>query len=266
MKEIHIDITPTVRALQKLVTSPHRDEILQKLYAELDMILPGMSLCIDEWVGQRTRLQEAISSLADELGVEPASIHEDFDKYISSARQWGQYGWTLFPNAPIRTFLTPPTDRVDANKTMRALASATSIEYLWQLVISIAHKRDMQEAKTCFLSKEYKACALILCSRIDASLIRRQPRTAQRRHSKVVERFEKAYSSDLDIHKVHYRALRYAGLVAALTQLYQNSENFSTQPKIINRHFLVHGMLTRPVRRMDCIQLLLIYYNLTMHA
>lgn len=265
MKEISIDITPTIRAMQSFVTNPHRDEILQRVYAELDMVVPGMSLYIDELVGQRERLQNAISSLAEEFCVEPSSIHDDFDKYISSARQWGQYGWTLFPDAPVRTYMDPPTDRVNANKTMRSLASAKSLEYLWQLAISIARKRDMHEAKSCFQNKEYKACAMILCSQIDALLIRRQPRTTHRRHAKVVEKFEKAYSSDLNIHKLHYRALRYAGLVAALNKLYQNSENFSAQPEIINRHFLVHGMLTRPVKRMDCIQLLLIYHNLTMH-
>ena len=49
--------------------------------------------------------------------------------------------------------------------------------------------------------------------------------------------------------------------------MYQNSfigceESFKEQPTVINRYFLDHGMMSKPVRRNDCITLFLLFYNL----
>ena len=42
---------------------------------------------------------------------------------------------------------------------------------------------------------------------------------------------------------------------------YKGGDDFKEQPDIMNRNFVDHGMLHRKVRRIDCIQLFLVYYN-----
>ena len=239
----------------------------EQIYATLEQVMPGMAALIDELVGRRERINEALNVFAQELGKTLNDIHEDFDEYIDSVRSWGNYGWTLFPLQTVAPFLNAPTDKKSANKSMQALCTPTAIKELWGFILPLSHKCDVMEAQSCFYNKEYKACALILIARIEALLIRCQPRNKNRKiGNQAVRKFGDAHVSELELRKVHYNALCYAGLLQALKAVYRDSENFKKQPEIINRHFLVHGMLTRPVKRMDCIQLLLIYYNLTMYV
>lgn len=51
------------------------------------------------------------------------------------------------------------------------------------------------------------------------------------------------------------------GLFYALDVFYKGGDDFKEQPDIMNRNFVDHGMLHRKVRRIDCIQLFLVYYN-----
>ena len=43
--------------------------------------------------------------------------------------------------------------------------------------------------------------------------------------------------------------------------IFADGDDFKKQPKIVNRNFIGHGMLTSNVKKRDCIQLFLLYYN-----
>lgn len=262
MKEKCSPVTPARVDMEKWCVE-HQVQI----YATLEQVMPGMAAFIDELVERRERIDEALNSFAQEFGKTLDAVHEDYDEYIDAVRAWGEFGWTLFPLQTVVPFLTAPTDKTSANKSMQALCTPTAIKELWEFILPLSHRYDLTEAQLCFYNKAYKACALILISRIEALLIRRQPRTKNRKiGNQAINKFSEAHASELELRKVHYRALCYAGLLQALRAVYRDSDNFKKQPDTINRHFLVHGMLTRRVKRMDCIQLLLIYYNLTMYV
>lgn len=261
MKENEMQIT--LHALQYRVTPLQLEKAAEKMMAELEKEMPGMPAFIEELIDRRKRIEESLIALAVELGKTLETLHENFDDYINAARAWGRYGWTLSPCVRPLLFFKPPVSQVCANKEMRAFYNSQSIKKMWELTIPIARNNDIAEAKSCFYHKEYKACALIIAAQIEALLIRNQPRNSNRRHTKkAVEKFCNVHKSELERQRIQYRALCYATLIEALDVLYSSSDNFRKQPNVINRHFLMHGMLTRPVKRMECIQLLLIYYNL----
>ena len=83
----------------------------EQIYATLEQVMPGMAALIDELVGRRERINEALNVFAQELGKTLNDIHEDFDEYIDSVRSWGNYGWTLFPLQTVAPFLNAPTDK-----------------------------------------------------------------------------------------------------------------------------------------------------------
>ena len=51
-------------------------------------------------------------------------------------------------------------------------------------------------------------------------------------------------------------------LFACLEKVFEGGKDFKNQPDVINRNFLDHGMMTKKVRKKDCIQLFLLYYNM----
>lgn len=67
-----------------------------------------------------------------------------------------------------------------------------------------------------------------------------------------------------EIESLFFSNLTRENLFCALAVLYANGNDFREQPDIMNRNFVDHGMLHRKVRRMDCIQLFLAYYNFLM--
>jgi len=57
-------------------------------------------------------------------------------------------------------------------------------------------------------------------------------------------------------------AMFYTNLFACLKKVFESGKDFKNQPDVINRNFLDHGMMTNKVRKKDCIQLFLLYYNM----
>ena len=55
--------------------------------------------------------------------------------------------------------------------------------------------------------------------------------------------------------------LSYTNLFACIAEFFAQGNDFKEQPKLANRNFIDHGMLHKDVRRRDCVQLFLLYYN-----
>ena len=116
-----------------------------------------------------------------------------------------------------------------------------------------------------FCDKRYKSCALILLALIDANLIRKQPRTDKPKNRPVGLGAIKGIKGKIvcdDVWQGFYVSLDCANVLEALQIIFAKGNDFVEQPKVINRNFLDHGMLYRKVRRMDCIKLFLLYYNM----
>ena len=54
-----------------------------------------------------------IAQLLAEVSI-PSVSEEEKERLLKSHRQWGEYGWTLHPNAILKFFYQKPIDRADA--------------------------------------------------------------------------------------------------------------------------------------------------------
>ena len=195
---------------------------------------------------------------------------ELIDSYIA----WGKLGWTLPPDVGIRVFREKPTDAKDAYKKLRPYLTTAHIQQLIQKLSQEKHikKTDLNEAADCYNHKHYKGCALILFSMIDSRLIRAQL-DIERNHrnlrstgvtaaTNLFNRIEEEYISESMV----YTLLNHQNILEALTVFFKRGDDFKKQPIVVNRNFLSHGMLYRPVRQKDCKMLFLLLYNFTLHV
>ena len=193
----------------------------------------------------------------------PTITEDHKQELIDSYKKWGEYGWTLCPNAPFDCFDEFPASINAANTAMTPFCSKKEMEYLFEeLREQRIKKEDLEAAILCYNNRQYKACALILFGIIDAKLIRKQKRGEKYRPSgsKAAKRLREQFESD-DNEKMLFTMLLCVNLFACLETLFANADDFKIEPPTINRNFVCHGMTRRPVRQRDCIQLFLALYN-----
>lgn len=229
-------------------------EAAQKVYAEHKPTIEAIRQLTDSFA---TAIQEWNNSTASE---------ERRQKLIESYKKWGEYGWTLPPNAPIKSFYTFPGSAVIANEQMMKLCTKKDMEQLFEeLRHQMIKQKDLEEAIDCYNDRRYMACALILFGLIDAKLIRKQVRNNNKYRpvggsaaTKLKERFKNENERT-----IFFIVLRGLNLFSCLESIFKDGEDFKKEPPIINRNYVSHGMNRRSVRRRDCIQLFLALYNLT---
>ena len=214
--------------------------------------------------------KKAISSLSEQLKIIPKGTITEERKLelISSFQQWGEYGWTIIPTASFSLYSEIPANRTEANKMALQACSKSTIERLFRSTAKMKYCKnsDFSEAVFDFENKKYKSCALVLFALIDAKLIRLQ-RTSDlkgKRRDVGVRAVDKARcrADERTEEYMFFTILSQTNLFACLETLFGSGNDFKRQPEIINRNFIDHGMLTRKVTRLDCLQLFLLYYNL----
>lgn len=213
----------------------------------------------------------------------PGLSEEKKKERIEAFRQWGAYGWTVIPHANFKYFNTAPTSSKEANeKALSCFRTKKQMEEFWKAFDSVEKikRSDFEEAIKDFDNRCYKSCAMMLYSLIDGRLIRLQggPKTEKENleSAKKTKRKPARYSGAAAVNRINnkynevhednikvwfFSNLTIENLFCALAVLYANGNDFKEQPAVMNRNFVDHGMLHRKVRRMDCIQLFLAYYN-----
>ena len=194
----------------------------------------------------------------------PTITEERKQDLILSHKKWGECGWTLPPNAPIKFFYDAPASIEEANQKMKPNCSKKAMEELFaDLHRASVKKEDLDTAIFCYDNRQYKASALVLLGMIDAKLIRKQNRNSYRRTGskaakKIRENFESEHTTE-----AFFTMLHCVNLFSCIETVFAPTENFKAEPYTFNRNYLAHGMTRRPVRQRDCIQLFLALYNLT---
>ena len=129
-------------------------------------------------------------------------------------------------------------------------------------------KADLDEAIFDYKNRKYKSCALILFGLIDARLIRLQRKEDRNKSGKrasgasAARKLAHHIESTHDLSQMVFFLFSFQNVGACLQKVFADGNDFKTQPEVINRNFLDHGMLHRKVTKRDCIQLFLLYYNL----
>lgn len=225
------------------------------------------SINYDAIVSALQHFQTVIDAVVRNIHV-PGISEAEKTKLIEAHRAWGQLGWTMIPTTEAEKLYDrmPPPLKADADKL--ALGYCRETEQLFNSLRESCgvKKSDLEEAIADFDGKRYKSCAMLLFSLIDAKLIRFQGRSnpsakSRRKVGKgAVELLQKQIETDSP-QKGLFAAMFDANLFACLATVFADGKDFKTQPEVINRNFLDHGMMTVRVTRKSCIQIFLLYYN-----
>lgn len=195
----------------------------------------------------------------------PELSDEQKKEVLESHQQWGKMGWTWFQDESLDFYDAPPTSFSEANTKVKPLCSAKNMKTLFNdLRNQKIKKDDLESAIYCYNAKQYKACSLLLFGLIDAKLIKMQPKTEKKRRAVgggAVKWAKKQF--DMNPNMQAFRImLCYTNLFTCLETFYADGDNFKSEPFVINRNFVSHGMSQRRVRKRDCIQLFLALSNL----
>jgi len=218
-------------------------------------------------VGATIRVSAELDDIVKKIII-PTISERRKSKLIEAHKRWGELGWTINPCSGIDTLYdVAPEGKKEADKLALKYCSKEKMEQIFAEIKECRRIKnsDFDEATFGFRNKQYKSCALILISLIEAQLIRLQKKSALERDTrkvgiKAVKAVEKRTEEELNT-QLLFTALFCQNLFSCLKVVFQNGNDFRIQPEIINRNFLAHGMLTRRVTRKDCVQLFLLYYN-----
>ena len=193
---------------------------------------------------------------------------ERIEEIRETQRVWGSYGWTIPEHAEIRDVFNLPASKAEADKIAMKYCSSKHMEALFEDTKRLQRTRlnDFEEAVANYRDRRYRSCALLLFSLIDARLIRMQRDDDRKRGfrlsgKKAAQTILKHYKDEQLHESMYFSIFRYENLYACLMKVFEDGDDFKKQPDIINRNFLNHGMLVTRVRKRDCIQLFLLYYN-----
>lgn len=213
-----------------------------------------------------TNIIAALVDIIPKIEILPFT-EEEKEQIKASYTKWAEYGWTTIPNKPKLFYFNPPIDIKEANRKALKYCRNKDMEELFEKMKSITRikQSDLDEAIFCFKNKKYKSCAMILFALMDSKLIRLQKEEDKNKRKnrpsgkQAANNIKKRLSSEVE--GTFYSVLKYINLFSCFEVVFKSGNDFKKQPKIINRNFLDHGMLTRNVKRMDCVQLFLLYYN-----
>ena len=182
-------------------------------------------------------------------------VREKVEKNYS---KWGEFGWSLPPDAPISLFLRLPKTKRGANSIIYQYIRES--ESIFAECRKRADKNIIDEAQYNFVNKKYRSCALLLLSEIDGMLIKCQEKNNKKVGKKAVAEFERNILSNQALEFT----LRSVNLISNLNIVFESADNFKRKPSSLKRNYIMHGMYENKVIKQDCIKLLLIIYNLSL--
>lgn len=200
----------------------------------------------------RQRFNESIKPILANL----ASLYADIDweKLADGSRKWGEFGWIPPEGMGLRQICNPPEALLDADKIALSYIDKEAVDGLEHRLLQIVPKKsDMQEALNLFNERRYKPAAMMICSLIECELIKTQDHSDWRKPEKAIRKFNSEIPEEGII------VVTEAALIGAYEYFFKNGDNFNHGIEgELNRNFLQHGMMYKPVRRKTCIKLLLI--------
>ncbi len=157
-------------------------ESVTAAYTNMCNVVSAFAQYSDTWFERIQQSIEVVYQIGNRLSEILQTIYipelseERKEQLRVSHETWGKYGWTQPPSAPDTFLDRPPTGRKDANAKALAYCKNSDMEELFSALLDLPHvkKSDVNEAMFAFRNRQYKSCALILFTLIDARLIRLQ--------------------------------------------------------------------------------------------
>lgn len=260
--DINLKMKETLKPLSESIAEFTRN--IQSIYKPTVDIMIKLGKTITDYSSVFTKFSKAIADLANSIKI-PSLSDEQKKELQDSYKAWGKYGWTVPPYASLSIFDKKSQSLQEANKYMRQYINTASMKELFIELgrLDNLRKDDLQEAILNFENRRYKSCSMILFALIDGKIIRYQDKEINRKvgfygAKKICNKIESEFSSK----NAFFSLLNLINITSALEVTFENAKNFKDQPTVVNRNFILHGMLYGRVRRRDAAQLFLLLYNL----
>lgn len=189
----------------------------------------------------------------------------DWEAILEDSKRWGSYGWAITNDQ--FTYNSPPHCPSTLGEADAVYLSFLDVNALIaDLEGSIAKKVDFREAVVLFRERHYKPCAMMLCSLIDRELFRvccgprrdEGGKHKQRSWSRELNKLNRSLSdgSDGELPAMAISIIDFANICEAVDNFFRSGDDFNREREgELNRNFLQHGMMYKPVRRKTCIKL-----------
>lgn len=260
--DINLKMKEPLKPLSELIAEFTRN--IQSIYKPTVDIMIKLGQTITDYSSVFAKLSNAIADLANNIKI-PSLSDEQKKELQDSYKAWGKHGWTVPPYASLSIFDKKPQSLQEANRYMRQYINTASMKELFIELgrLDNLRKDDLQEAILNFENRRYKSCSMILFALIDGKIIRYQDKETNRKvgfygAKKICNKIESEFSSK----NAFFSLLNLINITSVLEVTFENAKNFKDQPTVVNRNFILHGMLYGRVRRRDAAQLFLLLYNL----
>lgn len=160
---------------------PFKNSVLGRMQELLDVWKQAFAVKYDFSALSESahRMSEIISESVQRIRI-PDLSEERKQEIIEAHKLWGSYGWTMNPceNAK-KIFEYMPTDKKSADTIALKQCSGQKMKQIFEIISETRRvkKADFEEAVFDYNHRQYKSCALILFSLVDAVLIRLQKKS-----------------------------------------------------------------------------------------
>lgn len=210
-------------------------------------------------------VQKEISSIFNDLEINKIT-EEEIKKYSKKYARYGKAGWTMLPSLNYRLDNLKTNDIKYFDKyAYNLLKKEGEFEYVIKSCeIEKKNRTIFNEANKCYEEGKYRSCALLLFSLIDYKMTRFQKqRKCQNIYigkNAINYIRQKKYKQ---INKYFFTSCSLSAIFSCLDVMYSSSNNFKERKYVINRNYLVHGYWKQKVRKVDCIKIYLLLWNIS---
>lgn len=191
-------------------------------------------------------LYERLSSL--DLALDLQGLR---DGYIG----WGNLGWIVADAMTFSEIRAVPQTLVEADRLCMRYFDHGGLNRLFdRLQLNSNKRKDLDEAISLFTDRRYKPCAMMLCSLIEGELIKLGGRAQgkNRRSGRVtIDKVARQISKEETL-----LAFEFENYSRVWAYFFRSGNDFDrSREGELNRNFLMHGMMYKPVRRKTCVKL-----------
>lgn len=178
----------------------------------------------------------------------------EWKQIAEGSRKWGEFGWVPHDGMIFSDIKNPPENLNKADKMALHLFTKNNYDKLCcQLIEDIKRKADIKEALALFNEHRYKPAAMMVCSLIEYELLHRQDYRKNRKPINTIKKFE----AEMPVAGIEL--ITTPALIKSYDYFFRSGNNFDRDIEgELNRNFLQHGMMYKPVRKKTCTKLLLL--------
>lgn len=184
----------------------------------------------------------------------PGYTAEKKKMLIESHELWGKYGWSYNGQTTLGSFNEPPVSQEDADQKMGTYCTLENVHNMVNSLIDAGTaKDDLNEALFCYENEKYKACTMLLFSLIDERLISRKflgYKDRWKTGGGAINALKEHEKSQME-NSVFLFYLMFINLIACLSALFKDTNNFTINCDFVNRNYLDHGMSEKKITNLD---------------